>query len=90
MAALALFKDDPGKYDLVLTDQTMPNMTGTDLAQEVMAIRSDIPVVLITGYRDMVNTESVRKSGVKTVLMKPMTRADIGKTIREFLPSEDG
>ncbi|MGD0232158.1 MAG: PAS domain S-box protein [Syntrophorhabdales bacterium] len=88
LAALALFKEDPGKYDLVLTDQTMPNMAGLDLARELISIRPDIPIVLITGYRDVVDTESVGEAGVKKVIAKPMTRAEIGKAIKQLLPRD--
>jgi CheY-like chemotaxis protein len=84
-AALALFKEDPDKYDLVLTDQTMPHMTGIELARELVSIRPDIPVVLITGYRDVIDAELAREAGVKAVIVKPMTRAEIGKTIKELL-----
>ena len=87
-AALALFKENPGKYDLVLTDQTMPNMTGIDLARELVSLRPDIPVVLITGYRDVLDVDSAREAGVKVVVAKPMTRAEIGKTIQQLLPKE--
>ena len=52
-AALALFRENPDKYDLVLTDQTMPDMTGIDLARKLVSIRPDIPIVLVTGYRDV-------------------------------------
>ena len=88
-AALAIFRENPDKYDLVLTDQTMPDMTGIDLARELVLVRPDIPVVLITGYRDVVDAESARKAGVKVVVGKPMTRAEIGLTIKQLLPRDD-
>jgi CheY-like chemotaxis protein len=84
-AALALFKENPDKYDLVLTDQTMPDMTGIELTRELVSLRPDIPVVLITGYRDVVDTESAREAGVKVVVGKPMTRAEIGLAIKQLL-----
>ena len=84
-AALAIFRENPDKYDLVLTDQTMPDMTGIDLARKLISVRPDIPVVLITGYRDVVDMESAREAGVKAVVGKPMSRAEMGKTIKEVL-----
>ena len=88
-AALAIFRENPDKYDLVLTDQTMPDMTGIDLARKLISVRPDIPVVLITGYRDVVDAESARKAGVKVVVGKPMTRAEIGLAIKQLLPRDD-
>jgi PAS domain S-box-containing protein len=88
-AALALFKENPDKYDLVLTDQTMPGMTGIDLARELLSVRPDIPIVLVTGYRDVLDAELAREAGVKVIIAKPMTRAEIGLTIKQLL-TRDG
>ncbi len=88
VAALALFRENPHGYDLVLTDQTMPDMTGIDLAGEILSVRPDVPIILITGYRDVVDTESAREAGVKAVVGKPMSRAEIGKTIKQLLPRD--
>ncbi len=89
VAALALFKENPDNYDLVLTDQTMPDMMGIELARKLVSVRPDIPVVLVTGYRDVVDAESAREAGVKVVVGKPMTRAEIGLTIRQLLTKDD-
>ncbi len=88
-AALALFKENPDNYDLVLTDQTMPGMTGTDLAREILSVRPDIPVVLITGYRDVVDEELAREAGVKAVVAKPMTRAEVGLITKRLLTRDE-
>ena len=48
--ALALFKEDPSRFDLVITDQTMPEMTGVELAKEILAIRADMPIIMCTGF----------------------------------------
>jgi CheY-like chemotaxis protein len=88
-AALALFKENPDKYNLVLTDQTMPGMTGIDLAQELLSVRPGIPVVLITGYRDVVDAELAREAGVKAVIAKPMTRAEVGLIIKQLLRRDE-
>lgn len=89
-AALDLFRQNPHKYDLVLTDQTMPELTGTDLARELISIRSDIPVVLITGYRDMLDAEATRDSGIRAVVAKPMTRAELDLAISQAFTRRQG
>jgi two-component system cell cycle sensor histidine kinase/response regulator CckA len=83
--ALDLFKDNPNTYDLVLTDQTMPGMTGIDLTRELTRIRDDIPVALITGYRDSVDAKAARAAGVALIVPKPMTKNDLGLAIKDLL-----
>ncbi len=70
--ALALFRLDPSRFDLVITDQTMPEMTGIQLAAEILAIHP-VPVMLCTGFSHLANEESARKAGVKGFIMKPLT-----------------
>ena len=57
MAALGAFRQDPGKFDLVISDQTMPKMTGIQLISELKQIRSDIPCILCTGYSDKITEQ---------------------------------
>lgn len=83
--ALELFKDNPDAYDVVLTDQTMPGMTGIDLAREMMSIRSNIPVALITGYHDVVDEKAAREAGIRMTLPKPIARVDLGAAIKQVL-----
>jgi len=83
--ALALLKDDPGAYDIVITDQTMPKMTGFQLSQELLKIRPDIPIILCTGFSEIVSEETAKVAGVKEFLTKPFTREKIGETIRKVL-----
>ena len=84
-AAVDLFKENPDKYDLVLTDQSMPGMTGVDLARELISIRPDIPVAVITGYHDELDGAATRKAGVRVIIEKPMTRVDLGLAIQQLL-----
>lgn len=86
--ALALFRLDPSRFDLVLTDQTMPEMTGVELAREMLLIRPDIPVILATGFSHVVNEESARAEGLGGYVMKPLTKREIAKTIRKVLDEE--
>lgn len=82
---LRLFKQNPYDYDLVLTDTNMPNLSGDNLAVELMKIRPDIPVILCTGYSKKVTDESVREKGVKALIYKPIVKEQLASTIREIL-----
>jgi two-component system cell cycle sensor histidine kinase/response regulator CckA len=83
--ALKLFTGDPHAFDLIVTDQTMPNMTGLELAQACMALRPDIPVVLATGFSHLVNGAAVQEAGIRALVMKPLTKAELGRTVRKAL-----
>lgn len=90
--ALKLFRSNPKNFDLLITDMTMPNMTGDKLAIELMKIRSDIPVILCTGYSKKMSEETASKIGIKALAYKPIVKADLAKTVRKVLdeanPSE--
>jgi len=88
IVALEAFQEEPDEFDLVITDQTMPNMTGTQLARELIAIRPDIPVILCSGYPENVNLEEVRSIGIKKFITKPISKQDIAALIREVLDRE--
>jgi CheY-like chemotaxis protein len=83
--ALALLKEDPSRFDLVITDQTMRDMTGIELAREVLAVRPDMKVILCTGFSHTVNKESAQAVGIKAFAMKPLTKKEIALTIRKVL-----
>jgi DNA-binding NtrC family response regulator len=83
--ALSLFKVDPARFDLVITDQTMPEMTGVELAKAILAIRPDMPVILCTGFSHLVDADAAKEAGIKAFAMKPMTKSEIAKTIRKVL-----
>jgi PAS domain S-box-containing protein len=83
--ALSAVKADPFAYDLIVTDMTMPEMTGVELAKAVLALRPDMPVILCTGFSHLVDAEQAKAAGIKAFTMKPLTRREIGKTIREVL-----
>lgn len=84
--AYDMFKEAPGRFDVVITDQTMPAMTGIELSRKLLELRSDIPIVLTTGYSDVVDEELARSVGVKEYLMKPLTIAQLIHTIQRVLP----
>jgi len=83
--ALALVTVDPSRFDLVITDQTMPGMTGIELAQEILTIRPDMPIIMCTGFSHLVSEESARQAGIHAFVMKPLTKREIAKTVREVL-----
>jgi CheY-like chemotaxis protein len=83
--ALALFKNSPSRFDLVITDQTMPEMTGVELAKEIRGIRSDIPVILCTGFSYLVDADSSKAAGIKSFAMKPLTKVELARKVREAL-----
>ena len=86
--ALELFLARPLEFDLVITDQTMPGLTGCDLCQRVMAIRPDIPVILCSGYSQQITAEEARNMGVKRFLFKPMDFHELARAIREVLENK--
>ena len=83
--ALELFRAAPERFDLVITDMTMPNMTGDILAAEMIKIRPDIPIIICTGYSKKMSHELASKIGVKALVMKPFVKHDLAKTIRNVL-----
>jgi PAS domain S-box-containing protein len=83
--ALNLFKKDPYAFDLVVTDLVMPMMSGDELANHLLAIRPDIPIILITGYAEQITPEKAELIGVKKLATKPMVLKDIAKLIRDVL-----
>ncbi len=83
--ALALFRLDPSRFDLVITDQTMPGITGKELVKEILAIRADMPIIMCTGYSPLVDSDTARAAGVRAFAMKPLTKDEIAKTVRKVL-----
>jgi signal transduction histidine kinase len=83
--ALDLFRAQPHAFDLVITDMTMPEMTGLGLSEKLQEIRPDIPIIICTGHSPMVNDEKVRLAGIAALAMKPIEIRDIANTIRKVL-----
>ncbi len=88
LAALDDFRNNPEKFDLVITDMTMPKMTGVDLVREIKNIRSDIPVIICTGFSELITAEIAKNLGVNKLLMKPFFSNELAAVIREVLDSE--
>ncbi len=83
--ALEVFQGDPAAFDLVITDMTMPKMTGKEMAQRILTIRPDIPVILCTGFSEEISHSQAEELGIKAFFLKPMIREKIAPTIRGVL-----
>ncbi|XXJ18646.1 response regulator [Desulfovibrio caledoniensis] len=83
--ALEAFKFKAGDFDLIITDQSMPNMTGMEFAHEVLKIRPDIPIILCTGFSDAVSYERLRDIGIGDFIMKPILKHDLMASIGRLL-----
>jgi PAS domain S-box-containing protein len=86
--ALNLFRAGADRFDLVITDMTMPEMTGVELAREIMRLRPGLPVILCTGFSETVTPEKVKAMGIRSLLMKPIIKHQLAKTIRMVLDQE--
>lgn len=83
--ALAAFREHPDDFDLVITDQTMPNMTGLELAREILQIRPNIPVIVATGYSETITSEEDKRLGIRERVMKPIAISELSEIIRRHL-----
>ena len=88
LEALKLFSGDPDRYDLVITDYAMGEMTGMALSEQVLRLRPLVPVVLCTGYSDGVNPEIAEAAGIRALLMKPVTRPELAQVLARTLDPE--
>ena len=79
--AITALLAEPNGFDLVLTDLSMPGMSGTDLAEQVLGIRPDIPIILTTGYTAALTLERVRAMGIRKLLLKPLTMHALGEAV---------
>ncbi len=83
--ALAAFKQDPCWFDLVISDQTMPHMTGKELAQELVKIRKDIPIIICSGFSEIISQEQATSIGINAFVMKPLVKKDLANIVRNVL-----
>ncbi|MDM8549302.1 response regulator [Desulfobacterales bacterium HSG2] len=85
LKTLEVFAGDPEGFDLIITDMTMPNMTGLELSENILRIRPDMPIILCTGYSEMVTKEKAEAMGIREFVMKPALRREMAETIRRAL-----
>ncbi|MBW1892173.1 MAG: response regulator [Deltaproteobacteria bacterium] len=83
--ALALFQSKPDHFDLILTDMTMPHMTGFNLFEKIVKIRPGLPVIVCTGHSAIIDEEKAKKLGIAAFVMKPISIQEIAETIRKVL-----
>jgi len=83
--ALELFQSNPEQFDMVITDMTMPQMTGVKLVEKLKDVRPDIPVIICTGHSSLVDEESAKALGIAAYAMKPIGMMEIARTIRKVL-----
>jgi PAS domain S-box-containing protein len=83
--ALDSFRSRPDQFDLVITDYTMPNITGAELAREILKIRADVPVVLCTGFSEMIDEEKAKQLGITEFVMKPFSMRTLAELSRRAL-----
>ena len=86
--ALRAFSAGPGLFDLVITDNAMPKMAGSELAGKLLAIREDLPIILCTGHSDILSPEKAKKMGIREFLMKPLSRQELADAVRRVLDPE--
>lgn len=90
LEALALFRSQPDAFDLVITDQTMPEMTGMQLAGELLGVRPDLPIILCTGYSSKVDAGTAGNLGIRAFAMKPVGQEKLAAMIRQVLDEKPG
>jgi len=88
VAALAAFHESPQRFDAVLTDETMPELAGSDLVRRLRALRPDIPIVLMSGFAGTRLIDRARIAGVNDILRKPLQRRDIAESLGRIFDSE--
>jgi CheY-like chemotaxis protein len=85
--ALELFRAKADRFDMVITDMMMPNMTGDRLAQELLQIRPGIPIILCTGFSERITEEKAKAMGIREFVMKPLVIKDLAQAMRRALGS---
>ena len=89
--ALELFRQKPDHFKLIITDMTMPKMTGIELAEELINIRPNIPIIICTGFSEKITKENAKDKGIRAYIMKPLLKIELAKVVRQVLDqkSED-
>jgi len=87
--AIEIFKVKPDYFDIVITDMNMPNMTGDQLAHEILSIKKNVPIIICTGFSENINEGQAPSIGVKGFLMKPVVQSELAQMIRKLLDGRD-
>lgn len=83
--ALEIFRANPDRFDLVITDQTMPHMTGKQLARKLTDIRPQLPVILISGLIEELSPDQLKEFGIRLQIKKPVTKAELYRAVQQAL-----
>ena len=83
--ALNILQQDAGSFDLVITDMTMPHMTGKELARGILELRPDMPIIICTGHSEYIDVNKALELGIKALIMKPISRKELARAVREVL-----
>ena len=83
--AYSFFVQHPGNFDLIITDMTMPQMTGSELTRKILAVRPDMPIILCTGFSELINEKKAKELGIREYILKPVIKKDIAQIIRKVL-----
>ena len=89
LKALRLFQNDPQAFDLLITDHTMPGLTGGELARSILRLRPDMPIILCTGYTTALSEQEALQLGIKKYLIKPLSTRDLAEVVRDVLDKKD-
>ena len=89
LEALELFRMKAEEFDLVITDMTMPNLTGDKLAQELLKIRPGTPVIICTGFSEQITEEKAKAMGIREFVLKPLVMKDLAQAMRRALGSRE-
>ena len=84
-----IFLAHPERFDIVITDQTMPQLTGVELAKELLGARPDLPIILISGFSELITRAKIKKIWIRHYLMKPLVGSELGAAIRQVLDKND-
>ncbi|MCF8089197.1 MAG: response regulator, partial [Desulfotignum sp.] len=87
---LEVFKENPERFDLVITDMAMPDMSGERMAQEIIQVRYDMPIIICTGHSDCMDENRAMELGIKAFIMKPIGMAELTKIVRKVLDDVKG
>jgi CheY-like chemotaxis protein len=83
--AIALFQQQPGHFDLVITDMTMPEMNGLEVARQIHALRPTVPIILATGHTANLSEEDLRGTGIRELLIKPISVPSLAELVHRLL-----
>jgi len=85
VAALERFQSTPDDFDLLITDMAMPNMSGDQLAAELIKARKDFPILLCTGHSDTIDEKRAKQLGIRGFAMKPLDKGKLARAVRAVL-----